>query len=106
MDIKSAIIETGGKQHRVKAGDCILVERLSVAVGDSTIIDKVLLIETDDVSVGYPYLGKAGVKATIIEHLLGKKVRAFKMRRRKKSRRTRGFRHALSKIKIDDIDFS
>ena len=56
--------------------------------------------------MGYPYLGKAGVKATIIEHLLGKKVRAFKMRRRKKSRRTRGFRHALSKIKIDDIDFS
>ena len=106
MDIKSAIIETGGKQHRIKAGDCILVERLPVAVGDSAIIDKVLLIETDVVSVGYPYLGKAGVKATVIEHLLGKKVRAFKMRRRKKSRRTRGFRQALSKIKIDDIDFS
>ncbi len=107
MEKTSAIIETGGKQYSIKVGDLITVERLPVEIGGSTIIDKILLMKADkELSVGLPYVEKAVVKATVIEHSLGKKVRAFKMRRRKKSRRTQGFRRMLSKIIIDDIDFS
>ena len=102
--MENAILTTGGKQYRVKTGDTILVELLDAAAGDSRIFDKVLLLEQEHgVQVGAPYLDKVTVHATVMEHLRAPKVRVFKMRRRKKSRRTQGHRQHLSRVRIDSI---
>ena len=99
------VIETGGKQYRVKAGDVILVESLGKEAGANVIFDKVLLIEQDGgIIAGSPMVAKASVHATVVENLRGDKVLIFKMRRRKKSRRTHGHRQSLTRLRIDSID--
>lgn len=103
--MENAVLVTGGKQYRVKAGDTIVVELLDAEAGDNRVFEQVLLLEQDDgVKVGAPYLDKVSVKATVLENLRDNKVRAFKMRRRKKSRRTRGHRQYLSRVHIDSIE--
>ena len=99
-----AIIKTGGKQYRVQSGAQLRVEALPADVGAAVSFDQVLLVgEGDAVKVGAPYVAGAAVKATVVSHGRGEKVRIFKMRRRKHYQKTQGHRQSYTEIRIDDI---
>lgn len=100
-----AIIETGGKQLRVEVGRFYDVERLAAEPDAEISIDKVLLIENDgDVAIGQPFVEGAVVKATVMQHLRGRKVIVYKMRPKKKTRKKQGHRQDLTRLMIDSID--
>jgi len=99
-----AIVATGGKQYRVKEGEKLRVEKLSIEAGESVELDKVLLIgEGDDVKIGAPYLDGAKVTATVTENGRGDKVKIVKFRRRKHSRKQMGHRQSYTEIEITGI---
>jgi large subunit ribosomal protein L21 len=99
-----AVINTGGKQYRVKEGDVLDVEKLGAPQGDTVLFDRVLLIEDGDkVLVGTPVVAGAAVKAEVVENFKGEKVLIFKKKRRKQYRRTKGHRQELAKIRIAAI---
>ena len=99
-----AIFESGGKQFRAEPGDFILVEKMEGDVGNQIEIDKVLMVQDDeDTKVGAPYVDNARVVAKIVKQTRGKKIRVFKMKRRKGFRKTMGHRQWLTGIKIQDI---
>ena len=99
-----AVIETGGKQYRVAAGDIIEVEKLTADAGTQVQIERVLMVAGDEgITVGKPTVPGASVTATIAEHLRGPKIRVFKMKAKKRYRRTMGHRQSLTRIKIDSI---
>jgi large subunit ribosomal protein L21 len=97
-----AIIKVGGKQHRVREGEWLLVDRLPVEEG-KTFQPEVLLIGGDgDTLLGDELAGKQ-VTAKVTEHVLGPKLVIGKHRRRTGYRRRNGFRARLSKIEIQSI---
>ena len=99
-----AVIETGGKQYRVTAGDTLEVERLTSEAGQIFTFDRVLLTSNDGkVSQGAPMVKDATVTADIVEHIRGPKTIAFKMKRRKGYHRTVGHRQELTVVKIKEI---
>lgn len=99
-----AVIETGGKQYRVQAGDVIEVERLPAEEGKSVRFDRVLLVAGDGVhEVGSPTVAGAVVSASPVGETRGPKIRVFKKKRRKGYRRTHGHRQDLTRLRIDDI---
>jgi large subunit ribosomal protein L21 len=99
-----AIIKSGGKQYRVKAGEQLRVEALSADVGASVSLEEVLMVGTgEDVKVGAPFVSGAKVKATVVSHGRGDKVRIFKMRRRKHYQKSQGHRQSYTELRIDDI---
>ena len=99
-----AVINTGGKQYRVKEGDVLDVEKLGVDEGGTVIFDRVLLIEDDGkVLIGTPALPGAAVKAEVVSNFKGDKVLIFKKKRRKQYRRTKGHRQKLAKAQIVKI---
>jgi len=99
-----AVIQTGGKQYRVTAGDTLEVERLASEAGQTFTFDRVLLTSNDgNVSMGGPTVKDATVTADIVEHKRGPKTIAFKMKRRKGYHRTVGHRQELTVVKIKEI---
>ena len=99
-----AIIKSGGKQYRVKTGEQLRVEALSADVGASISLEEVLMVGTgEDVKVGAPFVSGAKVKATVVSHGRGDKVRIFKMRRRKHYQKSQGHRQSYTELRIDDI---
>lgn len=100
-----ATVVTSGRQYRVKSGDVIVVNRLAAEVGSEVVLNEVLLLEMQDggVRIAAETPVKAAVTATVREHIRGDKIRVFKMRRRKKSRRTQGHRQDLTHLVIGDI---
>jgi len=99
-----AVLETGGKQYRVTAGDTLEVERLTVEAGQPVTFNRVLLVNADGkLSVGNPTVAAATVLADVVEHKRGQKVIAFKMKRRKGYHRTVGHRQELTVVKIKEI---
>lgn len=99
-----AVIETGGKQYRVTAGDTIDVERLSGEAGSQVELDRVLMVAGDEgVTIGAPVVAGAAVVATVTEHLRGPKIVVFKFKPKKRYRRKTGHRQELTRIKIDAI---
>jgi large subunit ribosomal protein L21 len=99
-----AIIKTGGKQYRVQAGEQVRVEALAAEVGSTVSLEEVLLVGTGDgVKVGAPLVSGAKVKATVVSHGRGDKVKIFKLRRRKHYQRTQGHRQSYTELRIDDI---
>ena len=104
MAVRATIV-TSGTQLRVKQGDVLDIDRVRTAPGESLVFDNVLLIEDGEkLTVGSPSVADAKVSAEVLDHHRGKKVRVFKMRRRKNSRRVRGHRSELSKIRITGIE--
>ncbi len=98
-----AVIDTGGKQHRVMLGDRLKVESLKVEPGAKINLENVLMVADEgDIKVGTPHLDTA-VEATVIGHGRGKKVRIFKMRRRKGSRQHAGHRQNYTELEITRI---
>ena len=99
-----AVIQTGGKQYRVTAGDTIEVERLASDAGQTFTFDQIHLVNNDGkVSLGAPGIKDATVTADIVEHKRGPKTIAFKMKRRKGYHRTVGHRQELTVVKIKEI---
>ena len=99
-----AIIKSGGKQYRVKAGEQVRVEALAAEVGATVSLEEVLLVGAGDaVKVGAPLVSGAKVKATVVAHGRGDKVRIFKLRRRKHYQKTQGHRQSYTDLRIDDI---
>ncbi|MBX3553858.1 MAG: 50S ribosomal protein L21 [Pseudolabrys sp.] len=98
-----AVIKTGGKQYRVAAEDVIRVDRVEGEPGSVVQFGEVLAVGGDKPQVGAPLVSGATVAGELIEHSRGDKVIAFKKRRRKNSRRKRGYRHEFSVIRITEI---
>jgi large subunit ribosomal protein L21 len=97
-----AIISVGGKQHRVREGEWLLVDRLPLEEG-ATFTPDVLLIGGDGETLLGADLAGTQVTARVTEHLLGKKVIVGKHRQRTGYRKRNGFRARLSKIEIESI---
>jgi large subunit ribosomal protein L21 len=99
-----AVIKTGGKQYRVRAGERLKVELLPVAVGQQIQIAEVLAVgEGSDVRVGTPRVPDASVTATVVAHGRHPKVRIFKLRRRKHFQKHAGHRQDFTELQIDRI---
>ena len=99
-----AIIKTGGKQYRVATGEKLKVEKLAGDIGSEFLIDEVLLVGAgDEVKVGTPLVPGASVKAKVLAHGLGDKVKIFKMRRRKHYEKHQGHRQGFTEIEITGI---
>jgi len=99
-----AVIQTGGKQYRVKSGEQVKVEMLPAEVGAAVSFDRVLMLgEGDGARVGAPYVDGARVKATVVAQGRGEKVRIYKLRRRKHYAKTQGHRQSFTEVRIDEI---
>ncbi len=99
-----AVIKTGGKQYRVSAGEKLRVESLPAEVGTEITLDQVLMVgDGDNVKTGTPTVAGASVKATVLAHGRGEKIKIFKMRRRKHYRKTLGHRQNYTEIQVSGI---
>ena len=99
-----AIVRTGGKQYQVASGDQVRLEKIEGEIGDTVILDDVLLIaDGEEVTVGQPVVETAKVTAQIIEQGKDKKVVVFKKKRRKGYRRKHGHRQMYTALKIEEI---
>ena len=99
-----AVIKSGGKQYRVESGAQVRVESLAADVGAAVAFEEVLLVGNgDQVKVGAPLLSGAKVKATVVSHGRGDKVKIFKMRRRKHFQKHQGHRQNYTEVRIDEI---
>ena len=99
-----AVIKTGGKQYRVQEGDKIDIDKLDVDVDDQIKFPEVLLVsDGSDTKIGAPFVDGASVTAKVIDQFRGPKGVAFKMKRRKGHRKTKGFRRSFTKIEITGI---
>ena len=100
-----AVIQTGGKQYKVKAGEILKVEKLDNLKTNSKIEFKEILAYGDDKSaeIGAPKIDGAKVEANLVKNGKNRTVLIFKKRRRKNSRRKNGHRQEFSLIKINKI---
>lgn len=99
-----AIVESGGKQYKIKKGEVVNVEKLNKKQGETVQLDKVLMIvDKDNIEVGKPVLKNVKVILEIVKLVKGKKVVVFKYKRKKHYRKVRGHRHQYTSVKIKDI---
>ncbi|MFA7554463.1 MAG: 50S ribosomal protein L21 [Spongiibacteraceae bacterium] len=99
-----AVIESGGKQHRVVEGETLKLEKIELAVGETIEFDKVLMVgEGEGVSIGAPYVEGGKVTAEVIDQGRHKKVKIMKFRRRKHSMKQAGHRQWYTEVKITGI---
>ncbi|HEY1311707.1 MAG TPA: 50S ribosomal protein L21 [Pseudolabrys sp.] len=98
-----AVIRAGGKQYRVAAEDIIRIDRVEGEPGQIVEFGEVLVLGGDTPQLGTPTVSGATVAGEVLQHTRGDKVIAFKKRRRKNSRRKRGYRHDFSVIRITEI---
>src|SRR5262245_35392531 len=103
--IMFAIVEAGGRQEKVEPGVLVIVDRLDAEPG-AEITFKVLLVETDggDVMTGTPYVAGASVTGVVEAQSQGKKIRVFKMKRRKHYRKTKGHRTQQTRVRVKSIN--
>ena len=99
-----AVIETGGKQYKVEAGQELYIEKLNVEADDKVVFDKVLAVGGDDgIKVGSPYVKGAKVNAKVIKNGKAKKVTVFTYKPKKNEKRKMGHRQPYTKVSITDI---
>lgn len=99
-----AVIQTGGKQYRVKSGEQVKIEALPAEVGAAVSFDRVLMLgEGEGARIGAPFVAGAAVKATVVSQGRGEKIRIFKLRRRKHFAKTQGHRQSYTEVRIDEI---
>ncbi|AQX53614.1 50S ribosomal protein L21 [Priestia flexa] len=99
-----AIIETGGKQIKVEAGQAIYIEKLAGEQGETVTFDKVLFVGGDNVKVGAPFVEGATVTAKVEKQGRAKKITVFKYKAKKNYRRKQGHRQPYTKVVIDAIN--
>lgn len=102
--MRTAIVESGGKQYRAVEGSTIDVDRLAYEIGKTFNFERVLLMADEDiVLVGTPTVGEIVVSATVVDHVKGPKVISFKYRPKKRIRVKGGHRHQYTRLMIDFI---
>jgi large subunit ribosomal protein L21 len=99
-----AIIETGGKQVKVEAGQAIYIEKLEVGQGETVTFDKVLFVGGDNVKVGSPLVAGASVTAKVEKQGRGKKITVFKYKAKKNQHKKQGHRQPYTKVLIEAIN--
>jgi large subunit ribosomal protein L21 len=98
-----AVIKTGGRQYRVVPNDVLEIGKIEGSVGTIVQLGEVLLLGGDTPVLGLPTVAGASVAAEVLQHKRGPKVIAFKKRRRKNSRRKRGYRDEITVLRITEI---
>jgi large subunit ribosomal protein L21 len=99
-----AVIETGGKQHKVSPGEILRVEKLEGEVGSPVEFASVLMIGTEEqVKIGQPQITGASVEAEIVGQGRAKKVIIFKHKKRKGYRKRQGHRQYYTSLRIKEI---
>ena len=99
-----AVIETGGKQYKVEAGDIIYVEKLGAEEATDYTFDKVVAVGTDDgLTVGAPYVAGASVAAKVVKNGKAKKVTILTYKPKKGEKRKMGHRQPYTKIQIESV---
>lgn len=101
-----AVVVAGGKQHRVREGDLLRVEKVEGDVGSSVTLDRVLMIGGDDPVFGMPVVEGASVTAEIVRQGKSRKVLVFKKKRRKNYRRMYGHRQPFTHLRVTGIKVS
>lgn len=102
-----AVIQTGGKQYLVEVNDVLEIEKLTGEPGSKVVFDQIMMIAADDgkkLELGDPVIKGAKVEAEIMDQFKADKIVVFKMKRRKRYRKTQGHRQQMTKIKIIKID--
>ena len=98
-----AVIKTGGRQYRVVPDDVLEIGKIAGDVGTIVQLGEVLVLGGDTPVLGAPTVAGATVAAEVLQHKRGPKVIAFKKRRRKNSRRKRGYRDEITVLRITEI---
>ena len=98
-----AVIKTGGRQYRVVPDDVLEIGKIAGDVGAIVQLGEVLLVGGDSPVLGAPTVAGASVAAEVLQHKRGPKVISFKKRRRKNSRRKRGYRDEITVLRITEI---
>jgi large subunit ribosomal protein L21 len=98
-----AVIKTGGRQYRVVPDDVLEIGKIAGDVGTIVQLGEVLVLGGDTPVLGTPTVAGASVAAEVLQHKRGPKVIAFKKRRRKNSKRKRGYRDELTVLRITEI---
>ena len=98
-----AVIKTGGRQYRVVPDDVLEIGKIAGEVGTIVQLGEVLVVGGDTPSIGAPTVSGATVAGEVIAHERGDKVIAFKKRRRKNSRRKRGYRDEITVLRVTEI---
>ena len=98
-----AVIKTGGRQYRVVPDDVLEIGKIAGDVGTIVQLGEVLVVGGDTPVLGTPTVAGATVAAEVLDHKRGPKVIAFKKRRRKNSRRKRGYRDEITVLRITEI---
>jgi large subunit ribosomal protein L21 len=100
-----AVIETGGKQHSIREGDIIFVEKLPAEEGSIVTFDKVLAVfKEEGFDAGNPFIMGATVIAKVIGHGKAKKILVFKYKAKKNYRKKQGHRQPYTKVQIERIN--
>jgi large subunit ribosomal protein L21 len=98
-----AVIKTGGRQYRVVPDDVLEIGKIAGDVGTIVQLGEVLVLGGDTPTLGVPTVAGASVAAEVLQHKRGPKVISFKKRRRKNSRRKRGYRDEITVLRITEI---
>ena len=98
-----AVIKTGGRQFRVVPNDVLEIGKIAGEVGSIVQLGEVLVVGGDTPVLGSPLVAGASVAAEVLDHKRGPKVIAFKKRRRKNSKRKRGYRDEITVIRVTEI---
>jgi large subunit ribosomal protein L21 len=100
-----AVIKTGGKQYKVAVGDKLKIELMPAEIGSKVTLSEVLLIaDGENVVIGTPIIASASVAATVVQQGRHKKIRIFKMQRRKHYQKHQGHRQYYTEVQIDAIN--
>ncbi|CAL4043428.1 50S ribosomal protein L21 [Buchnera aphidicola] len=99
-----AVFLNGGKQHRVKEGQIIRLEKLDLKIGQRIEFKKILMLsDKENIKIGKPILSKCYIEAYIDNHGKHKKIKIIKFNRRKHYKKTQGHRQAFTDVKIKKI---
>ncbi|MDP2695843.1 MAG: 50S ribosomal protein L21 [bacterium] len=99
-----AIIETGGKQYKVAAGQKLKIEKLPPGEGEPVVFDKVLLTaDGDSVKVGAPYVGGSKVEGKVLKQGRGRKIIVFKYHSKTRYRKKKGHRQEYTEVEITKV---
>ena len=98
-----AVIKTGGLQYRVAEDQVVRIGRIAGEPGEIVQLGNVLMLGGDNPQLGVPTVSGASVAVEIVQQSRGRKIIAFKKRRRKNSRRKRGFRPEYTVVRISEI---
>jgi len=98
-----AVVEINGKQYHAEQGKDIVVDRFNAQPGDSIILDKVVLLSSEEAMVGTPYVTNVSVKTTVKENIRDDKVIVFKYIPKRGYRRTHGHRQPYTVLTVNEI---